>query len=388
MFPVLLYPKDPVKDLCHEGAEIIINISASPFTIGKKAIREKIALDISEKFGASVFMVNQVGGNDEIIFDGSSFAVSKGEVIGRALEFEEDLLVIDLENKRRAKESSIISEDERIYKALILGAKDYTKKCGFSKAVIGLSGGIDSALVACIAKEALGSENVIGVGMPSDFNSPGSLTDAARLAENLKIKFEVIPIKNVYKVYLNEMEPLFRNMPFGLAEENLQARIRGAMLMAISNKFGAMVLSTGNKSEFAVGYSTLYGDMCGGLAVISDLFKTRVYSLSRWINRQTEYIPENSISKPPSAELRPGQTDQDDLPPYEILDKVLEYYIEGFLSVDEIIKLGYERSLVERIAGMVNRNEYKRRQAPIGLKVTSKAFGSGRRFPIAQKFFQ
>ena len=387
LFPHRLYRYDPAEDLAGQGAEAFININASPFTVEKPALRRSIVTHAAAKYGVPVLMVNQVGGYDDIIFDGNSLAADDaGRVIARARDFEEDLVMVDLD--ARAGDIHPVSDGpaEQSYRALVLGTRDYTRKCGFRQVVIGLSGGIDSALVACIAVEALGAENVRGVAMPSMFSSPSSVTDAEALARNLGIRLESVPISDIYGCFLKGLKPVFGERPFDTTEENLQARIRGNILMALSNKFGCMVLSTGNKSELAVGYSTLYGDMCGGLAVISDLLKTHVYDLARWINRAGDVIPRSTMEKAPTAELRPGQRDQDDLPPYETLDAILRLYIEEQRSMAELIAQGFDEALVRRIVGMVDRNEYKRRQAPPGLKITGKAFGVGRRLPIVQRF--
>lgn len=387
LFPQRLYAYDPVQDLAARRPDILINISASPFCLGKPAQRERIVRHAAARYGVPVLMVNQVGGFDDIIFDGQSLAAAAGGAITvRGPAFESGLPLFSPEAGGGNAPGPEAGEPELIYRALVLGTRDYTRKCGFAQVVIGLSGGIDSALVACIAVEALGPENVTGVAMPSPFSSPGSVADARALAANLGIRLEIVPIGPVYESFLSSLAPLFAGRPFGTAEENLQARVRGTILMGLSNKFGAMVLSTGNKSELAVGYSTLYGDMCGGLAVISDLLKTKVYEVARWINREREIIPVATLEKPPSAELRPGQRDQDDLPPYEVLDAILGLYVEKLHSGQEIIQRGFDRELVHRIVRMVDRNEYKRRQAPPGLKITAKAFGTGRRLPIVQRF--
>ena len=337
-------------------------------------------------------MTNQVGGNDSLIFDGSSLVVgSGGDVLTRGRSFAEDLVVFDtaavdvvgVDGARAADERDEIAAT---WEALVLGTGDYLRKCGFGKALVGLSGGIDSALVAAIAVEALGAENVMGVGMPSEYSSTGSVEDARKLAANLGIRFEVLTIHDVFTGYMKTLEPLFAGTEFGLAEENLQARIRGALLMALSNKFGALVLTTGNKSEMSTGYSTLYGDMVGGLAVIGDVWKTRVYRLSEYANREREVIPRATIEKAPSAELRPGQKDTDSLPPYDVLDPMLEAYVERYKSAEEIAaEQGVDVEQVRGVLKLVERSEYKRQQAAPVLKVTKKAFGMGRRFPIAVK---
>jgi NAD+ synthetase len=387
LFPRRLYRYDPVEDMAGQGAELFVNINASPYTLGKPELRRRIVTHAAAKYHVPVVLVNQVGGYDDIFFDGGSMAADVvGRLVARARAFEEDLVVLDLDRPPAPLADEAAEPAEQIYRALVLGTRDYTRKCGFRQVVIGLSGGIDSALVACIAAEALGPENVTGMAMPSMYSSPSALADAEALARNLGVRLEVIPITRIYESYLESLGGLFAGRPFDTAEENLQARIRGNLLMAFSNKFGAMVLSTGNKSELAVGYSTLYGDMCGGLAVISDLLKTQVYDVCRWINRGGPVIPESTLTKAPSAELRPGQTDQDELPPYDVLDGVLRLYVEEQRSRREIIESGFDAPLVNRVVGLVDRNEYKRRQAPPGLKVTGKAFGYGRRLPIVQRF--
>lgn len=387
LFPQRMYRYDPVEDMAGQGTDLFININASPFTLGKPGLRRRIVTHAAGKYGVPVLLVNQVGGYDEIVFDGGSLiAAAGGELVAQGRAFEEDLVVADLTLPPAAPPEAVMEPAEQIYRALVLGTRDYTRKCGFRQVVIGLSGGVDSALVACIAAEALGPENVAGIAMPSMYSAPASLADAEALARNLGIRLEIIPIAAVYDNYLQQLRTLFAGRPFDTTEENLQARIRGNLLMAFSNKFGSMVLSTGNKSELAVGYSTLYGDMCGGLAVISDLLKTQVYEVCRWINRARPVIPESTLTKAPSAELRPNQTDQDELPPYDVLDAVLRLYIEEQQSRREIIERGFDTALVDRIMGMVDRNEYKRRQAPPGLKVTGKAFGFGRRLPIVHRF--
>jgi NAD+ synthase (glutamine-hydrolysing) len=359
-------------------------------------------------------MVNQVGGNDSLVFDGSSIVLApSGDVVAQASSFTEDLIFFDSESgaptdsgapgstQPHRVDPGVVtntSPDDDIpatWSALVLGTRDYVRKCGFSRALVGLSGGIDSALVAAIAVEALGPENVLGVGMPSEFSSTGSIDDARALAANLGIRFELVPIHDVFTHYQSTLEPLFTGTPFGLAEENLQSRIRGALLMALSNKFGALVLTTGNKSEMSTGYCTLYGDMVGALAVIGDVFKARVYALSRHANRDREIIPSNTIAKPPSAELRPGQRDTDSLPPYDILDPILEAYVERYCSADQILaevlakhpalSPTVDLALIRRVLSLVERSEYKRQQAAPVLKVTQKSFGTGRRFPIAVK---
>ncbi len=461
------YPVDPVEELMRQwgalpqtmaGERLILNISASPYWHGKAETRRRMIGALARRHRATMVMVNQVGGNDSLIFDGSSFAMNAaGEVTAQAAGFREDLLVVDTEGfslgeaataegsgpepKRqtghqptrsqvgdaaawalpagtvygddldqvltelRLKESAPIespadllrrlggkplpeapSEPAETWQALVLGTRDYLRKCGFSKALVGLSGGIDSALVAAIAVEALGAENVGGIGMPSEFSSSGSLTDAERLAANLGIPFSILPIREIFDGFTERLQPFFAGTPFGLAEENLQPRIRGTLLMAVSNKTGALVLTTGNKSEMATGYSTLYGDMVGALAVIGDLYKTEVYALARWINREREVIPWDTITKPPSAELRHGQKDTDSLPEYEVLDPMLRAYIEEYRPAEEIAAAeGVPMELVRKVIRLVEIAEYKRGQAAPVLKVSKKAFGMGRRFPIAAR---
>lgn len=383
-----LYDRDPVAELVGKGTTVILNISASPYTIDKRALRVDILRSLARQHHRPVVYVNQVGGNDSLIFDGSSTAVTPdGRVAAQACAFEEDVVLFDTATGQGDVHAQPANELEYAYRGLVIGTHDYVCKCGFRKVLIGLSGGIDSAVVAAIATGALGPENVLGVSMPGPFSSEGSRRDARRLAENLGIQFLTIPITDVYGAYLAALKPAFAGRPADVTEENIQARIRGNYLMALSNKFGSMVLSTGNKSELAVGYCTLYGDMAGGLAVISDVPKLMVYELARWVNREREVIPQATIDKPPSAELRPNQTDQDELPPYDVLDRILKAYIEDVKSVEEIAAhYGFDIELVRKIGLRVDRNEYKRKQAPPGLKVTSRAFGFGRPFPIAQKF--
>ena len=400
VWPGTIHHKDPVECMVRQGAEIIINISASPFTIGKQDVRLKMLTGHAKRNKVPIVFVNQIGGNDDLVFDGNSLVINKeGIVVGRASGFKEELLMVEFKgsdltiggNKSRSakKEAQYAAGEgdiESVYNALVLGTRDYVKKCGFKKAVIGLSGGIDSAVTAVIAVKALGKNKVLGVTMPSTFSSKGSVDDSMVLAKRLGIKCELIPIKYVYNAYTKTLSGVFAGLPFDVTEENLQARIRGKILMAISNKHGYLVLTTGNKSELAVGYCTLYGDMCGGLAVISDIPKTMVYSLAEYINRRKEIIPADTIEKPPSAELRPNQKDQDSLPSYDVLDGVLRAYVEESKDVGDIIEMGYDESLVKDIINKVDRNEYKRKQAAPGLKVTTKAFGTGRRMPLAQRY--
>ena len=380
------YRRNPAMDLVAGGAEIIFNISASPWQVGKIATRYAMLASLAAKAGRAVVYCNLVGGNDELVFDGSSLVFNaRGELLAAGAQFAEDFLVVELENAPVVTPPSLCDE-EQIYRALVLGLRDYLHKCGFKSAVLGLSGGIDSAVTAVLAAEALGRENVRGVSLPSQFSSPGSLEDARVLAENLGIRYDVISIQPMFQAVRAQMAGVFAGLAEDTTEENMQARLRGVTLMAMSNKFGSLLLTTGNKSELAVGYCTLYGDMCGGLAVVSDVPKTMIYRLSRWINREREIIPEPSITKPPSAELRPNQTDQDSLPPYDELDAILEEYVVQGRSFAEIVALGFAEATVRRVVRLIDVTEYKRRQAAPGLKVTSKAFGVGRRIPIAQRF--
>ncbi|MCH8146647.1 MAG: NAD+ synthase [Planctomycetes bacterium] len=383
-----VYGFDPIADTVKSGAELLINLSGSPYTAGKQTDRESIFREQIRKLSVPLAYVNQVGGNDDLIFDGASLALdAKGNVIARAKPFEEDLLIVDFSNAAANRIEPYPGRLEGMRQALVLGIRDYVYKCGFEKVVIGLSGGIDSALTAALAVEAIGAARVIGVAMPSRFSSEGSLTDAAQLASNLNIKYNVIPIEGAHAAMEKTLAPHFGTEAPGVAEENIQARIRGSILMALSNKYGWLLLTTGNKSELAVGYCTLYGDMCGGLAVLSDVPKTTAYELAHLINNScsTPPIPEIVLTKPPSAELRENQTDQDTLPAYEILDRVLAHCVEEHRPPDDIVAMGFDRELVQRVVTMVQRAEYKRKQLPVGLKVTSLAFGTGRRMPIAAK---
>jgi len=384
-----LYIHDPIEDAVHAGADVILNIASSPFDSEKIGLRQRMIQAIARERGLPVIYVNQVGGNDQLVFDGSSMAVdARGEVVARARSFEEDLIFFDTGGGPGSEiRTGPASETEAVYEALKLGTRDYVTKCGFNKALVGLSGGIDSALVATIASDALGAENVRGVGMPGPYSSEGSIRDAEALARNLGIPFSLIPIGGLYQAFRDTLAPMFAGLPEDVTEENIQARIRGNILMSLSNKSGALVLSTGNKSELAVGYCTLYGDMAGGLAVIADVPKTMVYELARFVNRERQRIPEATLTKAPSAELRPNQTDQDCLPPYEILDAILRAYIEEHLCAEQITsRFGFDAALVRQIVRMVNRAEYKRQQAAPVLKVTAKAFGIGRRYPIASHY--
>ncbi|PHV63081.1 NAD+ synthase [Cyanobacterium aponinum UTEX 3222] len=387
------YTTNPVKDLVNLDVDLIVNLSASPYVVQKQQVREKMLIYLSKQYKKSLIYVNQVGGNDDLIFDGNSFVVDKkGNIINKAKNFQQDLIYVDYckKNQDLISENKInlvnITKEEEIYQALVLGVKDYAKKCGFKQAIIGLSGGIDSALVATIAVSALGKDNVLGVLMPSPYSSAHSITDAEQLVNNLGIKSEKLPIQEVMKSYDSTLHPLFKNTEFGIAEENLQSRIRGTLLMAIANKFGYLLLSTGNKSEMAVGYCTLYGDMNGGLAVIADLPKTQVFSLCHWLNQEKEIIPHNILTKPPSAELKPDQKDQDSLPPYEILDDILERYINHHQSVTEIENSGHDLDTINKVIKLVVRAEFKRKQAPPGLKITDRAFGTGWKMPIASRW--
>jgi len=384
----LRYDRDPVTEIVGQGTTVLVNISASPYAIDKRSFRVEMLRSIAVNHRRAVVYVNQVGGNDSLLFDGASMAITPdGKVAAQALAFEEDLVLFDTATGKGELHDLPQEEIAYAYRGLVTGTHDYVRKCGFKKVLVGLSGGIDSAVTACIAVAALGAENVLGVSMPGPFSSEGSLTDARALARNLGIELVTLPITEVFNVYVKALTPAFGDRPFDVTEENIQARIRGNYLMALSNKFGSMVLSTGNKSELAVGYCTLYGDMAGGLAVISDVPKLMVYELARWINREREVIPHATIEKPPSAELRANQKDVDSLPPYEVLDCILKAYIEDLQSPQQIAEqYGFDLKLVRDITLRVDRNEYKRKQAPPGLKVTSRAFGFGRPFPIAQKF--
>lgn len=386
-----LYAVDPVENLVKAGGNIMLNISASPFWIGKQDLRREMLATIARNYRIPVAMVNQVGGNDSLVFDGSSFALGPdGNVIAQARSFEEDLLLFDSSaltgDVRPALLSGDSSEEASAYAALVLGTRDYVRKCGFQQVIIGLSGGIDSALTAAIATDALGPENVIGVGMPGPYSSQGSIDDARELAKNLGIRFELLSINEIYNACRGILQKIFAGRQPDATEENIQSRARGMVLMALSNKFGAIVLSTGNKSELGVGYCTLYGDMAGGLAVISDVPKTMVYRLSRYVNARRTVIPQATIDKPPSAELRPDQKDTDSLPPYEVLDAILEDYIEDSKAPEQIAtERRLDSALVSRVVRMVDGAEYKRQQASPGLKISGKAFGMGRRYPIAAK---
>jgi len=384
-----VYGVDPIRETAEAGAQLLVNISASPFSDGKQALREHLFATQVRQLGLPLAYCGQVGGNDDLVFDGGSLVMNgRGEVIARARAFEEDLLVVDLASSQPGRIEPYPDRLAGLWSALRIGTRDYVRKCGFDGVVLGLSGGIDSAVTAAIAAEALGPDRVLGVAMPSRYSSDHSVEDARALAENLEIGFQIIPIREAHEAMEHALADCFQGSPADVTEENIQARVRGSILMAISNKFGRLVLSTGNKSELAVGYCTLYGDMCGGLALISDVPKTTVYELARWVNQRhgRALIPENTIVKPPSAELREDQTDQDSLPPYDVLDAVLERYVEKDESVDEIVAQGFEPQTVQWIARAVDRNEYKRKQAAVGIKVTTRAFGTGRRMPIAARY--
>ena len=399
------YRRDPVKELLAQGADLILNLSASPWHVGKEQTRLAMLQRVARDERVPLVEVNAVGANDELIFDGHSVALNRqGEVLALGKGFAEDLLVVEVDGQPRSAEPPAQAEsidlrgqtpapkpnwpakEEQLFRALSLGIRDYVHKCGFQSVVLGLSGGIDSALTAVLAVDALGTDKVMGVSLPARYSSRGSLTDAEVLAKNLGIRYEVIPIEPAFKAVEGQLANVFAGTRPNETEENIQSRLRGVTLMALSNKFGSLVLTTGNKSEMAVGYCTLYGDMCGALAVISDVFKTEVYSLSRWINRDRIIIPTDSITKPPSAELRPDQRDQDSLPPYDVLDAILQHYVVEHLSKDAIVKRGFAPAVVNEVINKVTFTEYKRRQAAPGLKVSPRAFGMGRRNPIAQRF--
>ena len=381
-----IYDADPVADAAAGGATLLINLSASPFSVGKDGIRHRLFTSHAQKHGVPFVLVNQVGGNDELVFDGHSMLVSAdGSLVEYLPGFEEGVRVVDTASKA-AIEFEAQGDTAAVHDALVLGLRDYVTKCGFESVAVGLSGGIDSAVVCALAAEALGPESVVGVTMPSAYSSAGSVNDSVALAVNLGIRFETVPIADLHSSYMETLERLFPCKKVDVTVENVQARIRGNILMALSNREGHLVLSTGNKSELAVGYCTLYGDMSGGLAVISDVPKTMVYGLARHINREREIIPVATIEKAPSAELRPDQLDQDTLPPYDVLDRILAMYVDEGASTTDIIETGLDAETVRWVIRAVNGNEYKRRQAAPGLKVTSKAFGTGRRMPIAARY--
>lgn len=383
------YRRRPLEDLASQGCELIVNISASPWFLGKNRTRQALLARQSQRLNVPIVYCNMVGGNDELVFDGASLLVDadgNAHAVGRMFESQCIVLKATSNAIRPVAAPQPDGDEAKIFKALSLGVRDYLHKCGFKSALIGLSGGIDSALTAAVAVDALGAENVRGVGMPSVYSSEGSKDDARALAENLGIRYDQISIQPPFESLKTQLEPVFEGLEEDVTEENIQARMRGVLMMGMSNKFGSLLLTTGNKSELAVGYCTLYGDMCGGLAVLSDLPKTMVYRVSKWINREREIIPNSTIVKPPSAELRPDQKDQDSLPDYDTLDAILEAYVVDLRSAKEIVEMGYDQEVVERMIRLIDINEYKRRQAAPGLKVTSRAFGMGRRIPIAQRF--
>ena len=386
-WPRQLYNVDPVEALVKAGGNFVLNISASPFWAGKRELRQEMLATIARTDHVPVAFVNQVGGNDSLVFDGSSLVFDRqGNVVATGKSFEEDLIFFDSDALAGDLHDQIPGDEASVYSALVLGTRDYISKCGFKKAIVGLSGGIDSALTAAIAVDAIGAESVIGVGMPSEYSSEGSITDARELSCNLGIHFEILPIGDIFHEFKGTLRKVFEGKTEDVTEENIQSRIRGSLLMAMSNKFGALVLSTGNKSELGVGYCTLYGDMAGGLAVIADVPKTLVYRLSRYVNSRKPVIPQSTLEKAPSAELRPDQKDTDSLPPYEVLDAILEDYVEQSHSAEDIAREhGFDLALVKSVIRMVERNEYKRQQAAPGIKISPKAFGYGRRFPIAAK---
>jgi len=392
-WPERLYANDPVERLLAgtlpdgRKATLLLNLSASPYWESKQQVRRDMIGAVAKRHQVPAAMCAQVGGNDSLLFDGASFVVNRdGETVLVAKSFDEDLLFFDTTSIGSGAATAVVDGTEATWKALAMGIRDYVRKCGFTKALIGLSGGIDSAVVAALAVDALGKDNVLGIGMPSEYSSTGSVDDAKSLADNLGIRLELIAIRDTFNAMEQALGPLFAGTPFGLAEENMQARIRGTLLMSVSNKFGHLALTTGNKSEMSVGYCTLYGDMVGALAVIGDVWKTKVYELARYANREREVIPENTITEPPSAELRPNQKDTDSLPPYEVLDPMLQAYVERYESAEEIVSSqGVDRERVEQVLRLVERSEYKRQQAAPVLKVTAKSFGTGRRFPLAAR---
>jgi NAD+ synthetase len=391
-WPQRLYLRDPIGDVAAQGADVLVNISASPFELGRAALRRDMIRHEAIKHGRYFFYLNQVGGNDELVFDGHSIGFDPaGHEAVRARDFAEDFIVYEVPLDPDCRSEPVLhevsrSDDEAAYRALVLGLADYAHKCGFSSTVLGLSGGIDSAVTACLAAAALGPQRVLGVAMPSRYSSPQSCTDAAELAQNLGVDFQVLSIDSVFQSYLDALTPAFKSRPPDLTEENLQARIRGALLMALSNKFGHLLLSTGNKSELAVGFCTLYGDMSGGLAILNDVPKTLVYRLAEYINRERTIIPVSTITKAPTAELRPNQLDADTLPPYDVLDRIVDAYVGQRLDVDAISSLGFDRATVVDVIRRIDMSEYKRRQAAPGIKISSKAFGVGRRYPIAADY--
>jgi NAD+ synthase (glutamine-hydrolysing) len=387
--PRRLYGSSPMDALAIQRPQAILNLSASPFTIGKAARRAEMLSAVAVRHNLPIFYCNAVGGNDQLIFDGNSLAVNADGILGaRLAPFAEELAIVDFNLDSQARAPEFESEPEELFRALSLGTRDYLHKCGFKSAVLGLSGGIDSAVTACIAADALGPENVLGVTMPTQYSSEGSISDSLAVAASLGIRCLTIPIQRSFETFREQFRDTFAGLPHDTTEENIQPRLRGMTLMALSNKFGHLLLTTGNKSELAVGYCTLYGDMCGGLAVISDVPKTMVYRLANWINRDREIIPRATIEKPPSAELKPDQRDQDTLPPYDLLDAILNLYVEEQLSVSEIVASGFDEATARWVQRRVDLNEYKRAQAVPGLKVTSRAFGVGRKMPVAQRFVE
>ena len=387
VFKRRIYAVDPVTQLATEGADLLINISASPFHMGKRAFRDRMLASEARKHGIPIIFVNQVGGNDHILFDGASAVFDgRGHVAARAVDFSEDTVLFDTAESNGELHELSDSNSQAALKALIMGTRDYVVKCGFSKVVVGLSGGVDSALTAFIAVQALGRKNVATVFMPSRYTSQGNYTDTKALARRLGVDYTVMPIDDIFDTFVKQLVPRADPLNPGITEQNIQARIRGMLLMGISNRDGCMVLTTGNKSELAVGYCTLYGDMNGGLAVISDVPKTLVYEICRLINQDKEIIPARILEKPPSAELKPDQTDQDDLPPYEIIDPILKGYVEEAQAAEELVAAGFDPQVVAEVIRRVDQNEYKRNQAAPGLKVTAKAFGEGRRYPLAKRF--
>jgi NAD+ synthase (glutamine-hydrolysing) len=380
------YHVDPIETLAHAGVDAIVNLSSSPFSVGKQALRERMLSAMAKKYKLPILYCNQVGGNDDLVFDGRSLVIDElGQVRARGRAFEEDVLFAELPATGLVLPQDQTQAEDEVWQALVLGTRDYARKCGFTKALLGLSGGIDSALTAAIAAEALGPRNVTGVLMPSPFSSEGSVTDAEAVAKNLGIRTHKISINEMMSAFTAALRPVFGNAPPDVTEENVQSRIRGVIMMALANKLGGLLLTTGNKSEMAVGYCTLYGDMNGGLAVIADVPKTFIYRLAKWLNRRSEIIPRASIAKAPSAELRPNQTDQDSLPPYDLLDAILEKHIVEHQSPEEIIASGLDAAAVRKVVALVKSAEFKRKQAAPGIKVTDRAFGTGWRMPIARK---
>ena len=380
------YHVDPIESLAKAGVEAILNLSSSPFTVGKQRLRERMLGAMAQKHKLPILYCNQVGGNDDLVFDGRSLAIdAQGQIRARGKAFEEDILIVDLPASGSVQEGDATEPEEEVWRALVLGTRDYVRKCGFQKALLGLSGGIDSAITAAIAAEAIGPQNVTGVLMPSPYSSPGSITDAQAVAANLGIATHTVAIRDMMESFDRQLRPVFGDRPADVTEENIQSRIRGVVMMALSNKFGGLLLTTGNKSEMAVGYCTLYGDMNGGLAVIADVPKTMIYRISRWLNRNGIIIPEASITKAPSAELRPNQMDQDSLPEYDLLDAILEKHIVQHKSQEEIIADGLPAEAVKKVVSLVRIAEFKRKQAAPGIKVTDRAFGTGWRMPIARR---